>query len=99
MRMLVRATFPVEASNAALKEGRLENTLQTMIERLKPEACYFFAQDGKRSGFFVFDMKDASDIPSIAEPLFVQLNASVEFLPVMNLDDLRAGLEKAAKNR
>jgi len=99
MRMLCRATFPVDASNAALKEGRLENTLQTLIERLKPEACYFFAQDGKRGGFFVFDMKETSDIPSIAEPLFTQLSASVEFLPVMNLDDLRAGLEKAAKNR
>jgi hypothetical protein len=99
MRMIVRATFPVEASNAALKEGRLEGILQSTIERLKPEACYFFTQDGKRGGFFVFDMKDSSDMPSIAEPLFTHLNATVEFLPVMNLDDLRAGLEKAAKNR
>jgi hypothetical protein len=99
MRTLLRATFPVEASNAAVKDGRLEKTLQATIERLKPEACYFFAQDGKRSGYFVFDMKDSSELPSIAEPLFMQLNASVECVPVMNLDDLRAGLEKAAQNR
>lgn len=99
MRMLFRASFPVEASNEAIKAGRLEKVLQATVERLKPEACYFFAQDGKRGGFFVFDMNDSSDIPSIAEPFFTELNASVEFLPVMNLDDVQAGLEKAAKNR
>ncbi len=99
MRTLLRATFPVEASNAALSEGRLQHTLQAMIERLNPEACYFFAQEGKRGGIFVFDLKDPSDIPSIAEPLFTNMHASVELFPVMNLDDLRAGLEKAAKNR
>ena len=99
MRMLFRASFPVEESNAAVKDGRLEKVLAGAVERLNPEACYFFAQEGKRGGFFVFDMKDSSDIPSIAEPFFMELNASVEFLPVMNLDDVRAGLEKAVKNR
>jgi len=99
MRTLFRASFPVEASNAAIKDGRLEKLLQATVERLKPEACYFFAQDGKRGGVFFFDMKDSSDIPSIAEPFFLELNASVEFLPVMNLDDVRAGLEKAGRNR
>jgi hypothetical protein len=99
MRTLLRCTFPVEASNAALSDGRLPNTLQMMVERLKPEACYFFAQDGKRGGIFVFDLNDPSDIPSIAEPLFMNLHATVELVPVMNLDDLRAGLEKAKKNR
>ncbi len=99
MRMLLRATFPVEASNAAINDGTLPKTIETMFERLKPEAAYFFAQDGKRGGIFVFDMQDPSDIPSIAEPLFMRMNASVELYPVMNRDDLRAGLEKAAKNR
>jgi hypothetical protein len=99
MRMLVRAVFPVESSNAAVKDGTMERTMATMFDRLKPEAAYFFTQDGKRSGFFVFDMKDPSEMPGIAEPLFFGMNASVEFCPVMNADDLRAGLEKARKNR
>lgn len=99
MRMLFRATFPAEASNAAIKDGRLEKILQTMVDRLTPEACYFFAECGKRSAFVVFDMKDSSDIPSIAEPFFMELNANVEFAPVMNFDDVRLGLEKAFKNR
>lgn len=99
MRTLIRATFPVEASNAAVKDGTLEKTIGAMMEMLKPEAAYFHAHEGKRSAMMVFDMKDTSDIPSIAEPLFARLNASVEICPVMNLDDLRTGLEKAAKNR
>jgi len=40
-------------------------------------------------------VKDASDIPSIVEPLFVGLNARVELLPVMNADDLKKGLSIA----
>ena len=99
MRMLFRASFSVEASNAAVKDGRLEKLLQATLERLKPEASYFFAQDGKRGAFFVFDMKDSSDIPSIAEPFFMELNAGVEFSPIMNLEDVRVGLEKAKQNR
>ena len=42
-----------------------------------------------------FDMKDASDIPGIVEPLFVGLKARVELLPVMNADDLKKGLDIA----
>jgi hypothetical protein len=40
-------------------------------------------------------LKDPSDIPVIAEPLFENLNAAVEFLTVMNVDDLKKGFEKA----
>jgi hypothetical protein len=98
-RTLLRAVFPVEASNAAVKSGSLGKTLESMIARLKPESAYFSAHDGKRSATLVFDLKDPSDIPAIVEPLFLELNASVELQPVMNLDELRTGLEKASKNR
>jgi hypothetical protein len=40
-------------------------------------------------------MKDSSDIPAIAEPLFMGLNAEIEMLPVMNQDDLQKGLTAA----
>jgi hypothetical protein len=42
-----------------------------------------------------FDMKGASEIPAIAEPLFAGLNARLQLLPVMNADDLKKGLDIA----
>lgn len=37
-------------------------------------------------------MKDASQIPDIAEPLFTALNAKVEFFPAMDTNELSKGL-------
>jgi hypothetical protein len=39
-------------------------------------------------------MKDASDIPAVTEPFMPNANASVELLPVMNMEDLQAGMAK-----
>ena len=67
---------------------------------LKPEAAYFFTDDnGQRSGSIVFDMKDSSEIPALAEPWFLAFNAQVSFRPIMNPQDLaKAGpsISKAA---
>jgi len=63
-----------------------------MMQSLEPEAAYFFTEGGLRSGMIIFDMTDSSQIPLIAEPLFQDLNASVEFVPVMNGDDLQRAL-------
>jgi hypothetical protein len=95
MRMMLRWTSPVEKGNQAVKDGSLEMTVKWLLEELKPEAAYFFPDDGKRAGQVVFDMADQSQIPQIAERLFQALDATVEFVPVMNPDDLRKGLEKA----
>lgn len=93
MRTLLKVTLDVTASNNALKNGSLPQLIQQIMERLKPEASYFTTMDGCRSCIIVFDMKDPSEIPSIAEPFFMNLNAKVEFSPVMNADDLKKGLE------
>ena len=37
-------------------------------------------------------MKDSSQVAEIAEMLFSNLDAAVEFTPVMNSDDLQKGL-------
>lgn len=99
MRTLARFTFPVEASNKAIQDGSLGTIVEKLMAKLQPEAAYFLASDGMRSGLFVFDLKDPSDIPAICEPLFNGLNAAVDFTPVMNPDDLRAGLKKYADSR
>jgi len=90
--MLLRVSIPVETGNAAAKAGTLGTTVQGILADLKPEAAYFFADDnGNRSGSIVFDMKDTSQIPAIAEPWFLAFNAKVSFRPVMNPQDLAAG--------
>ena len=89
MRMLLRVSLPVEAGNAAAKAGTLGSTVEGILADLKPEAAYFFADDnGHRSGSIVFDMKDTSQIPAVAEPWFLAFNATVSLRPVMNLQDL-----------
>jgi len=90
MRMLLRVSIPVETGNAAAKAGTLGTKIEEILADLKPEAAYFFADDhGNRSGSIVFDMKDSSEIPAIAEPWFLAFNAKVSFRPVMSPQDLQ----------
>ena len=98
MRMMLTVTIPVEAGNNAIKNGTLPRTMQAMMQSLKPEAAYFFAENGLRTALFVFNMDDVSRIPVIAEPLFMGMNAALTMIPVMNADDLQKGLAEAAKN-
>jgi hypothetical protein len=43
------------------------------MTKLKPEAAYFVAEHGQRSAMMFFGMKDASEIPGIADDLSLQL--------------------------
>ena len=88
MRCMMKVSLPVETSNARAKNGTLGKTIQSILAELKPEAAYFTAVDGKRGGYLFFDLSDTSQIPSLAEPWFLAFNASVEFSPVMNPEDL-----------
>jgi hypothetical protein len=100
MRFLVKVNMPVEAGNRLAKAGKLGTTIQSILADLKPEAAYFTDNNGQRSGFLFLDMQDASQIPAIAEPWFLALNASIEIHPVMVPGDLaKAGsaIEAAVK--
>ena len=94
MRIMLHVTIPVEQGNKAFKDGSLAKTFQAFMEEHKPEAAYFLPHKGMRTGIFFFDLKDTSDIPRIAEPLFQNLHAEIEATPVMNAEDLRAGIAK-----
>jgi hypothetical protein len=96
MRTMMRVSIPVEAGNAAIKSGRLQQAMQEMLGRVHPEAAYFTADQGVRTCYLFIDMKDQSDIPALAEPFFLEFNAKVEFMPVMNAEDLQKALAKVA---
>ena len=95
MRMMLRFTMPNATANAQIQDGTLQKIMEATLARTQAEAAYFTADGGCRTGYLFFDMKDSSEMPPIAEPLFIGLGASVEFLPAMNGDDLKAGLGKA----
>ncbi len=96
MCMMLRWTVPVERGNETIKDGTLPQTIEKLVEDLKPEAAYFWPENGERAGMMVFDMADPAEIPKVAEPLFMNLDAAVEFLPVMNADDLKRALDNIA---
>jgi hypothetical protein len=97
VRMLLKVQMDVEAGNRAIKDGSFAETLNRVMEQIKPEAAYFTTIDGKRTGLIFFDLEDPSHIPAIAEPFFMTVSAAIEFLPVMTPDDVQKGLEEAAK--
>ena len=96
MRMMLKVSIPVEAGNAGFKDGSLGKGIQEAMDTLKPEAAYFFAENGQRTSLYVFNMEDSSQIPVIAEPLFQNLNADLTLIPVMNAEDVKKGMEQAS---
>jgi hypothetical protein len=99
MRTLMRVQMDTEAASEAIRNGTMQMTLQSALEQLNPEAAYFTAQDGMRTAFFIFDLREPAQIPAVAEPLFMPLKAKIDMSPVMNVDDVQAGLEEFMKRQ
>jgi len=86
--MMLKVSIPVESGNAAIKNGTLGQTMQGILEDIKPEAVYFVEDNGGRTTYIFVDVASESDIPRMAEPWFLAFNAAVEFHPAMTPDDL-----------
>jgi hypothetical protein len=100
MRFMVKVIWDVEKGNELARKGNLGKMAQSILEEIKPEAAYFVAEEGNRSAILFVNMDDASQIPAIAEPWFLAVNATVQFQPVMKMEDLLkagASIEKAVK--
>lgn len=100
MRILMKVNLPVEEGNKAAKAGNLDKMIMRILEEQKPEAVYFLADKGMRTGYIFLNMQDSSDIPFYAEPWFLAFNASIEMYPAMAPEDLMKAapaIEAAAK--
>jgi hypothetical protein len=101
MRMMMTVSIPVESGNDAARTGTLGSTIKGILDELKPEAAYFAANDsGERTGYIFFDLKESSDLPSVAEPWFLAFNAKITVRPAMNTQDLAnaaPGIERAVR--
>jgi hypothetical protein len=89
MRFMLTVQIPMDKGNAWVREGQIDQTWQAILSDLKPEAAYFGGRYGARGAYLVINMDDASQIPAMAEPLFLGLDATVEFHPVMTPEDLQ----------
>ncbi len=92
MRTMLKIQMPAAAGNAAVADGSLATVIERLTASIKPEVAYFYPEDGRRAALMVFDMTESSQLPSIVEPLFMGLEATVEFTPVMNAQELQEGL-------
>jgi len=98
MRMIMLVQFPIEPFNTAVKNGTIADKMKKIMEATKPEHAWFSERDGKRGGILVVNVDSPSDVPRLAEPWFLSLNAEVEFRIAMTPEDLgRADLNALGK--
>jgi hypothetical protein len=92
MRVIVKFTFPTQETNPLVQDGSIGQTMQTMIGNLRPEAAYFCHVGGRRGGYLVANLEEGSELVTKIEPFFLEMGAQIETFPVMNADELGAGL-------
>jgi hypothetical protein len=88
MRFMLTFQIGLEEGNAAVKDGTLGQTIESILNDIEPEAAYFADIDGSRGGYLVINMDDVSQIPAIVEPLFLELGATLKIHPVMTAEDM-----------
>ena len=93
MRMMMKFHLDVEAANLAINDGSIATIFDKVFQICRPEAAFFLTEDGRRTGHVYFDMVSPDQVPQLAEPLFQGMNATVDFIPVMNQAELEKGLQ------
>ena len=94
MRLMLKFSIPAARGNRAVKDGTLGQAIDNLVNATKAEVCYFTMIDGKRGGMIFFEESDQARLPQINEPQLAALDAAIEIVPVLSLDDLKRGLAK-----
>jgi hypothetical protein len=98
MKMLMIVECPHEPFNTLVRKGTAGELIGKILSGIKPEASYFTELHGRRTAVLVVNLENASQIPALAEPWFLNFNADCRIHPVMTAEDLqRAGLPDLGK--
>jgi hypothetical protein len=90
MRCMFKFSFPTtNESNGWIRDGSIGQKMESILGEIRPEAAYFGSVDGRRGGYLIINIKEPSEIPAKLEPLFQELDATVECSPVMVPEELR----------
>ena len=97
MKFMVKATIPVKAGNAMVRDPNLQKRMDTVMGDIRPEAVYFTVEDGQRTLYFIVNVESAEDMPRIAEPLWLSWKANVSFLPAFTPEDMEKAMPVIAE--
>lgn len=100
MRFLMKATLPVEAGNALVRDPEFGQRIQEILGDIRPEATYFAVTDGQRTVYLVVNIAETHELPRLAEPFWLALHADIDFIPAMAQEDFEQAapyIEAAAK--
>ncbi len=89
MRFIIEATVPVDTGNQTIMDGSLMKKIQDYLSEIKPEAAYFTIKNGQRTMIVVINIERADKMPAVLEPLWLDLNVSVQMYPAMIAADLQ----------
>ena len=95
MRFMLQAEFPHEPFNTFVRDGTVGPIIDRILDEIKPEAVYFTELDGLRTAVLIVEIQDASQLPALTEPFFLQFEADCRFRPVLSPADLQqSGIER-----
>ena len=66
--------------------------IEAIVAETKAEAAYFLVENGERTGYIFFEAADQAALPTLNEPMFAALDAAIDIIPALTLDDLKRGL-------
>lgn len=98
MRVLMIVECPHEPFNTLVRKGTAGEIIAKILESTKPETVCFTELHGRRTCVMTVNLENASQIPTLAEPWFLNFQADCHIHPAMTPDDLkRAGLPELGK--
>jgi hypothetical protein len=84
----MKVRMSLEKGNQALGDPQFGHKMNELLTEIKAEAAYFSTIRGNRGAYIVVNLNDASEMPFLAEPFFLWLDAEIEWIPVMRPEDL-----------